>query len=145
MAGKQSEKRANNSYYSNSSCLLDDKVQREVGPNDVLTEDDETFDCLYCDRDFRTEKGRTIHMSKAHKKEYSDSQVRAYITFNTKFFFIYFLFLKIKPSQASKLAMPSQASKLAMRNNKVFFYFYQSFCNIINLIIIYSLTSKNIK
>ena len=127
MAGKQSEKRANNSYYSNSSCLLDDKVQREVGPNDVLTEDDETFDCLYCDRDFRTEKGRTIHMSKAHKKEYSDSQVRAYITFNTKFFFIYFLFLKIKPSQASKLAMPSQASKLAMRNNKVFFYFYQSF------------------
>ena len=117
MASKKSEKRANNSHYSNSSCLLDDKILREFGPNDVLTEDDETFDCLYCDRDFRTEKGRTIHMSKAHKKKYSDSQVRAYITFNKKFFFIYFLFFK----KMTNKAKPSQASKLEMRNNQVFF------------------------
>ena len=74
MAARQNDKRVNDSFYSNSSCQLENKINREIGPNDVIT-DDENYDCNFCDRDFRTERGRTIHMSKSHKKEYANLQV----------------------------------------------------------------------
>lgn len=78
---------------------LDGKIQKDINSNDFLTDDDQTFDCLYCDRDFRTEKGRLIHMSKSHKKEYSNSRVSEFFSkmfiFSQIFmFYIYFLVSK---------------------------------------------------
>ena len=63
------QKRINDSLYSNSSCIMDDKLKKNICQNDVLTDDEYWYEYRFCERDFRSEHGRSIHEGRIHKKE----------------------------------------------------------------------------
>ena len=63
------QKRVNDSLYSNSSCKMDEKSKKDICQYDILSEEEIWYECRFCDRDFRSEHGRSIHEGRQHRKE----------------------------------------------------------------------------